>query len=100
MPDFSKQELQTLCNGLDALIRNEGRAIADAGIVGVRQSIGQLNLRFVTALSAFDKAQLILSLPDAIETSQALSEPTETNAVEPPASAEQKPKRATNNAAH
>lgn len=55
MTTFTRQEYQTLALGLDALVRNEGGAINNAGVDGLSKSLGQVNLRFACAVSAYEK---------------------------------------------
>lgn len=61
---FSKNELITIANGLDALIRVEGKGIADNGIVALSQTLGQVNLRVTSAISAFAKVQELIAAAD------------------------------------
>ncbi len=74
MTDFTKQELQTMADGLDALVRSEGNAIGQSGLNGLRQSTEKVAARFSAALSAYGK---IVELANAPEQEPPADPPTE-----------------------
>jgi hypothetical protein len=62
---FTKNELIVISNGLDALVRNEGTALAQGGLALIQQSLGQLTVRFTCAVQANQKVLALIGELDA-----------------------------------
>lgn len=68
MQDFTKDELIVMSAGLDALVRNEGHALANSGVAGVGNGVaGKLGARFAAAASALENIKSALAEIDAAE---------------------------------
>lgn len=61
MIEFTKEELNVLAQGLDALVRAEGKALTEHGVAGVGNGVAsKLGQRFVTAASALARIGLAI----------------------------------------
>lgn len=55
--DFSRDELDVLSNAIDIMIRTEGNALAQSGIVGIRGKTEALSARLSIAIGIDAKIQ-------------------------------------------